>query len=159
MIKERRSCSPLCVYMKKAFESGKERKCVSYVCEHERSGFSTQYSLVSLSVSFFLSVPTVHTLSIKTKGGNGNSERKIERDKRRHQGSQWGQLLWVLRNVKATEQKKEAMTQKKKGGVMQQIPPEWHKEVLIEVFISFYFSEQQYCSVKVKQYFHYLQRE
>ncbi len=38
----------------------------------ERSGFSTQYGLVSLSISFFLSVPTMHTLSIKTEGGNGN---------------------------------------------------------------------------------------
>lgn len=59
--------------------------CVVCVCVtdwvHARSWFSAQYRLVSLSISFFLSVPTMHTLSIKTEGGNGNRERKTEREK------------------------------------------------------------------------------
>lgn len=46
----------------------------------KRSGFSTQYRLLSLSSFSFLSVPTVHNLSIKAAGGT-EREHKTETEK------------------------------------------------------------------------------
>lgn len=47
---------------------------------YKRSGFSTQYCLVSLSSFSFLSVPTLHNLSIKAEGGT-ERERETETEK------------------------------------------------------------------------------
>lgn len=54
---------------------------------YERSGFSTQYCLVSLSSFSFLAVPAVHNLSIQAEGGKereheSETEKKTQTEKR-----------------------------------------------------------------------------
>lgn len=53
----------------------------------KRSGFSTQYRLLSLSSFSFLSVPTVHNLSIKAEGG---TEREHETETEKETQKQTG---------------------------------------------------------------------
>lgn len=68
--------------MKKASEWEGEQVCVVWVKSlvYKRSGFSTQYCPVSLSSFSFLSVPTVHNLSIRAEGGT-EREHETETEK------------------------------------------------------------------------------
>lgn len=56
-----------------------------------RSGFSTRSGLLSLSISFFLSVPAVHTLSIKAEGGDGGVGARDQKEEKKREGTAvWG---------------------------------------------------------------------
>lgn len=102
----------------------------------ERSEFSTQYSLVSLSISFFLSVPTMHTLSIKMEGGNGNRQwkdwKRKRETKRAREASRFGEEHKSMsHNVKVTKQKKHLKMQYEgrmhRGKKEQRGAPQLHK--------------------------------
>lgn len=77
-----KTCSVCASYEESVWVGGRASVCSMWVKSlvYKRSGFSTQYCLVSLSSFSFLSVPTLHNLSIKAEGGT-ERERKTETEK------------------------------------------------------------------------------